>query len=880
VTTPVAAEVTLASLTVGDTGLSPEFSADVTEYESTVANEVESITVTADATSADATVEITSPADADANVDGHQVALAEGPNPVTIVVTSGETTQTYTVTINRASAVPVEGAMLLTLSLSDVSLSPAFSGGTTEYTASVVHGIDQTTVSYTKPTDARIGITPGDAVADEADDAATQGHQVTLLPTSGADGGTTTINIAVTSGDATTFYKIVITRGAAAADATLESLSIGEGITLRPAFSRHTNSYRTTVPNSVADVTVTAEGNDTSGAAPTIVYLVGEGAGTEWPNNQDITLLDGSTTRIRVEVTSNDGKNKETYTIRVTRLASIGDKDTTLQSLSVKVGEKELVTFSSSQRSYTASVDYGDVTELPAAVTWTVNAANADAVLIVNNGSPSGPGATGDQTIPDLAVGDTFIKVRVTSPDDSETVDYDITVTRRSHVASDDTSLSAISATQLAGVIDPVIGEDDEFDTKVRAYTATVANSLSSIEVSATAKDTDTDGETGPDGAAMVEVRLGEDKASPFTLTIGPNVIAIEVTAEDGTTTKLYTITVTRQASAGAGDASLSRLTINDTTTSPAKAITLTPSFSRLRATYTAEVSFDTTQLTAGDFTPNRPGTTIVTLIDSDNDGDINDETTNVALATVGDHKFIVRASTNESPASTMDYSFTVTRLADVPNTVATLSGITIAADPVTVTLAPSFNKDTLVYIATVPFLDTNGDPVDEVSVSGTVTADSGATTVVKLGDDMASPFELKSGPNVITIEVTAEDKTTKLTYTITLTRTPQSTDSTLSALSVKDGETELVSSFSADRTSYTATVANSVTALVVAATANDAAASLSVSVSGGTPLEANTDGNFDVTLDAAGDYHINVTVTAEDGSTTGYRVSVTKAVS
>ena len=55
------------------------------------------------------------------HVDGHQVALAEGPNTVMIVVTSGDDsqTQTYTVTINRASAVPVEGAMLLTLSLSN-----------------------------------------------------------------------------------------------------------------------------------------------------------------------------------------------------------------------------------------------------------------------------------------------------------------------------------------------------------------------------------------------------------------------------------------------------------------------------------------------------------------------------------------------------------------------------------------------------------------------------------------------------------------------------------------------------------------------------------------------------------------------------------------
>ena len=226
-------------------------------------------------------------------------------------------------------------------------------------------------------------------------------------------------------------------------------------------------------------------------------------------------------------------------------------------------------------------------------------------MLIVNNGSPGSSSGTGSQSV-DLDVGDTFIKLRVTAPDDSTTIaDYDITVIRRAHVDSDDTSLSAIQAPQLATVIDPTIGTGDEFDTKVTAYTATVANSVNSVEVTATAKDQDTD-TAGPDGAATVEVRLGDDKTSPFTLTVGPNVIAIEVTAEDGTTTKLYTITVTRLATAGTGDASLSSLTINDTTTSPATAIELTPTFSRLHATYTAEVSFDTTQVTAGAFTPNR----------------------------------------------------------------------------------------------------------------------------------------------------------------------------------------------------------------------------------------------------------------------------------
>ena len=55
------------------------------------------------------------------------------------------------------------------------------------------------------------------------------------------DVGPNTINIAVTAGDATTFYKIVITRGAAAADATLSELCRWRysGVTLARVLQAH-----------------------------------------------------------------------------------------------------------------------------------------------------------------------------------------------------------------------------------------------------------------------------------------------------------------------------------------------------------------------------------------------------------------------------------------------------------------------------------------------------------------------------------------------------------------------------------------------------------------------------------------------------------------
>ena len=125
------------------------------------------------------------------------------------------------------------------------------------------------------------------------------------------------------------------------------------------------------MPNSDVAVTVAPEGNTDSA----IVYRVGPGQGVVL-SATDIPLTDDGTTRIRIEVTSSDGKNTQTYTVVITRLGGGGETDTTLASLSLSgiEGIELSPPFSSGQRTYTATVDYGDVTDLPTTVAWTVNA--------------------------------------------------------------------------------------------------------------------------------------------------------------------------------------------------------------------------------------------------------------------------------------------------------------------------------------------------------------------------------------------------------------------------------------------------------------------------------------------------------------------------
>ena len=103
---------------------------------------------------------------------------------------------------------------------------------------------------------------------------------------------------------------------------------------------------------------------------------------------------------------------------------------------------------------------------------------------------------------------------------------------------------------------------------------------------------------------------------------------------------------------------------------------------------------------------------------------------------------------------------------------------------------------------------------------------------MIKLGGvtDADGTVPLAQGSNVITIEVTAEDRQTTRTYTVTVTRlvTSQqnlaSSDATLSALTLSGID---FGTFSSGTTSYSASVANIVTQTTVTPTLNHSGAAL-----------------------------------------------------
>lgn len=90
--------VDLSALTLGSLTLSPEFDTDTTEYTAETTNATNTITATA--TDANATIAITVGLTTITN--GQAATWSEGENTVTIVVTNGSQTKTYTVTVTKS----------------------------------------------------------------------------------------------------------------------------------------------------------------------------------------------------------------------------------------------------------------------------------------------------------------------------------------------------------------------------------------------------------------------------------------------------------------------------------------------------------------------------------------------------------------------------------------------------------------------------------------------------------------------------------------------------------------------------------------------------------------------------------------------------------
>lgn len=443
----------------------------------------------------------------------------------------------------------------------------------------------------------------------------------------------------------------------------------------------------------------------------------------------------------------------------------------------------------------------------------------AEAFATVSRGDTTfiAPGSAG--TVPCL--------FRVT--DDDGLVDADTVFVTVSASADADLSGLALSEGSLAPA----------FAAGTTSYSASVANTVASLTVTPTAGAGSTlkvNGAASPSGSP----------SGALALSVGPNTVTVEVTAQDGVTRKTYTVTVTRAAPPSAD---LSNLTLS--------AGSLNPTFAAATTSYAASVPNGTASITV---TPTAAGAGASLKV---NGAAVNSGTASGALALDVGPNTVTVAVTASDGAATRTYTVTVTRAASAN---ADLSAPALSAG----TLAPAFAAGTTGYTASVSNATSSLTVTPTAAGAGAVIRVNG--TVVASGS-ASGALGLSVGPNTLTVAVTAQDGTTTKSYTVTVTR-GASANADLSALAV--ASVFLSPTFNPATTSYTATAAGSVNSVTV--TPTTAVTGGSVRVNG--TVVASGSASQAIPL-VTGNTTLAVLVTAPDGTTTKtYTVTVTRGKS
>ncbi|MCU0322780.1 MAG: FG-GAP-like repeat-containing protein, partial [Chitinophagaceae bacterium] len=227
-------------------------------------------------------------------------------------------------------------------------------------------------------------------------------------------------------------------------------------------------------------------------------------------------------------VTANSGPNVNT--VSVLRNVFVPSNNANLSALAISAGTLAPV-FNSATTSYNVIVPN---TTASFSVTPTVSEANATIQVNFNNGSFTTliSGSTSSNYL--LNVGSNSINVKVTAQDGTTIKTYTIFITR---ATSNDANLSAL--TMSVGTLSPV------FDANTTVYTTTVLSSSSVVTVTPTSNEPNATIRVSVNGGTYFATNNGS-ASTGLVLNNGNNTINVLVTAQDGTTTKTYSITVNK----------------------------------------------------------------------------------------------------------------------------------------------------------------------------------------------------------------------------------------------------------------------------------------------------------------------------------------------
>ena len=367
-------------------------------------------------------------------------------------------------------------------------------------------------------------------------------------------------------------------------------------------------------------------------------------------------------------------------------------------------------------------------------------------------------------------------------------------------------------------------------DNTIKEYSTVVPSSVTSVDLSATATDSN---------ASVLSGGLGIKE-----LNIGNNDFNIVVTAGDGSITA-YKVSVYR---------------LNDDAT--LKSLDLTNNvdigeFNSVTTEYETSVPYATKN-------------TVVSATTTDQNASIKSGTGSFEFTNYGTtpntKEIIVNAenckeeyaSVPNNACTTKTYTVTVNR--ENPSNNNYLSNLKVNGQTVT-----DFNKEKLEYTLD----DVKGD-VSSIEVSA-ITEDTKAS-VVGTGNK-----SLSIGDNSIEVVVTAEDGSTK-TYTIKVKKL--SNDIALKSLTVtSDPMGTLTPTFASTTYAYTYNYDATVTSLNVTATTNNTNAKVGIIDSDSSDIMTSTIGSATKTFTST-TKNVKVTVIAEDESTKDYTITLSRALS
>ena len=834
----------LSNLTVTNGSFLPSFSSNVFEYEVTVPVDVTEFNVTA--TKLEPNSKVTSG-------EGHyNISTSEKQIEVTVVSEDGTKSNTYILNIKRTKS---SINTLSDITVSEGTLTPEFNSNITSYTVNVDGNISSIDVSATL-TDSRATIISGTGIHSlnvgdnnivirvESESGSILDYNINVIRAKKnindlsmikVDGkeienfssdileydlgdvnySKTKINVEAVLKDVDSSVKgdgeislktgdneIVLTVTAQNGEektyklhvnrikndnANLSLLSV-MGYTLTPDFDKDTLYYETTVEEEKSILTkeeVTAVAEDKNASI----------------SKQDNIELSTTVDNIyKVTVTAEDGKTIKIYTIKVNRPKS---SDTTLSKVNLTNAVLS-PSLSKDKREYTLTIPYGS-TEF-----------NIEGVPTVPTTTVTGNGT--------YSKDDKVVRLTTIAEDGS----MDVYVFNVVKALSNDATLHDLSIsgynldkTFTSTTLDYSIGDIPYGTTKLK-INATPTNSDSTIKY-------------------YVGTTSFDSNIVDIPTLLGENIITVEVTAADGISKKLYTITYNIVKS---DNAYLSKLTpslgkIDFNKTTFLYNINVENSVDKISFDIeTEDKNASIKVLSENFFTPK------TITVDNLKEGDTTLE--------------IIVVAQN---GNTKTYSVIIHRLGKELSSDANLSSLSVNGQ----TLDKEFNMNETEYsIGEIPY------SLEKLTINATPNIDTSTLTYLVNGNKQSSnvvDIPKNNGNGAITVQVTAEDGKTVKNYKITYSK-QASSNAYLSDLRVSSGEL----SFNKTKYSYIVNIDSDVNKVDLTSVLEDNKSNMKIN--GTTYTSPHT---YTISPLEVGNTEVVILVTAEDGTFLTYKVTFVK---